>query len=65
MASIVYEGVAGGGDLFKGQKFFLTQRVPMRQRFIDDIKVKMSCSKMGAITNCCKAQRGLRRSVRR
>jgi hypothetical protein len=33
MASIVYEGVGGGGDLFRGMKFFLLQRIPSRDRW--------------------------------
>ncbi|PMD31138.1 hypothetical protein L207DRAFT_573195 [Hyaloscypha variabilis F] len=33
MASIVYEGVGGGGQLFAGVKFFLMQRLPTRDRW--------------------------------
>ncbi|CAD6449390.1 dfd478a8-0622-41fd-a666-2b5044d37c39 [Sclerotinia trifoliorum] len=35
MASIVYDGVGGGGALFEGMKFFILQRVPMRSRWIE------------------------------
>ncbi|RAL62554.1 hypothetical protein DID88_004404 [Monilinia fructigena] len=38
MASIVYDGVGGGGALFKDMKFFILQRVPMRSRWIELIK---------------------------
>ncbi|OBT59754.1 hypothetical protein VE04_00195 [Pseudogymnoascus sp. 24MN13] len=38
MAGAVYEGVAGGGDLFQGQKFFISQRVPLRAELIDNVK---------------------------
>ncbi|KAF8857978.1 hypothetical protein BDZ45DRAFT_690436 [Acephala macrosclerotiorum] len=34
-AAIVYEGVGGGGALFRGIKFFLMQRIPTRNRWID------------------------------
>lgn len=40
MAPAVYEGVAGGGDLFQGQKFFILQRIPARTELIDSVKVK-------------------------
>jgi len=39
MASIVYDGVAGNGTLFQGQKFFIAQRVPSRHRFVESVKV--------------------------
>jgi hypothetical protein len=39
MASIVYEGVGGGGQLFAGLKFFLLQRLPTRDRFKELVKV--------------------------
>ncbi|KAJ8062914.1 hypothetical protein OCU04_008162 [Sclerotinia nivalis] len=38
MASIVYDGVGGGGTLFEGMKFFILQRVPMRSRWIELIQ---------------------------
>ena len=42
MAHIVYSDVAGvnelQGDLFQDTKFWLSQRVPQRSRFIADIK---------------------------
>ena len=42
MAHVVYSDVAGvndlQGDLFQGIKFWLSQRVPQRSRFIADIK---------------------------
>ncbi|OBT66920.1 hypothetical protein VE03_04197 [Pseudogymnoascus sp. 23342-1-I1] len=38
MAPVVYEGVAGGGDLFQGQKFFISQRVPGRTTFVEGVK---------------------------
>ncbi|ESZ95605.1 hypothetical protein SBOR_4001 [Sclerotinia borealis F-4128] len=38
MASIVYDGVGGGGTLFAGMKFFILQRVPMRPRWIELIQ---------------------------
>jgi hypothetical protein len=41
MAGAVYEGVAGGGDLFQGQKFFISQRVPVRAELIDNVKVNL------------------------
>ncbi|KAE8445129.1 hypothetical protein EG329_013731 [Mollisiaceae sp. DMI_Dod_QoI] len=34
-ATIVYEGVGGGGELFSGIKFFLLQRIPTRNHFKD------------------------------
>lgn len=39
MASIVYDGVAGNGTLFDGQKFFISQRVPLRHRLVESVKV--------------------------
>ncbi|KAF7943989.1 hypothetical protein EAE96_010401 [Botrytis aclada] len=38
MASIVYDGVGGGGVLFQGMKFFVLQRVPMRSRWVEIIR---------------------------
>ncbi len=38
-ATIVYEGVGGGGELFSGIKFFLLQRIPTRNHFKDLIVV--------------------------
>ncbi|TGO27151.1 hypothetical protein BPAE_0046g00120 [Botrytis paeoniae] len=38
MASIVYDGVGGGGVLFEGKKFFILQRVPMRSRWVEIIR---------------------------
>lgn len=41
-SATVYEGVADNedinGTLFAGKKFFLTMRLPMRSRFLDEIK---------------------------
>jgi hypothetical protein len=40
MATIVHEGsVEGGGGLFSGMKFFIMQRVPMRQTYMEAITV--------------------------
>jgi hypothetical protein len=39
MASVVYEGVGGGGQLFAGMKFFLLQRLPTRDRLKELVKV--------------------------
>ncbi|QSZ36126.1 hypothetical protein DSL72_007251 [Monilinia vaccinii-corymbosi] len=38
MASIVYDGVGGGGTLFQDMRFFILQRVPMRPRWEEIIK---------------------------
>lgn len=38
-AQIVYDGAAGGGQLFAGKKFFFTQKVPQRNRWIELFKV--------------------------
>ncbi|TGO53044.1 hypothetical protein BOTNAR_0306g00070 [Botryotinia narcissicola] len=38
MASIVYDGVGGGGVLFEGMKFFILQRVPMRSSWVEIIR---------------------------
>ncbi|KFY39825.1 hypothetical protein V494_03816 [Pseudogymnoascus sp. VKM F-4513 (FW-928)] len=38
MASIVYDGVAGGGDLFQGQKFFIALRVPQRVELVKNVE---------------------------
>jgi hypothetical protein len=38
-AGVVYDGVGGGGTLFQGMKLFLAQRLPMRGRWVDSIKV--------------------------
>ncbi|KAF5871550.1 putative transcription factor rap1 protein [Botrytis fragariae] len=38
MASIVYDGIGGGGVLFEGMKFFILQRVPMRSRWVEIIR---------------------------
>ncbi|KUJ12511.1 uncharacterized protein LY89DRAFT_652986 [Mollisia scopiformis] len=37
MATIVYEGVGGGGSLFRGNRFFLLQRIPSRNQWRDAI----------------------------
>ena len=40
MAEIVYEGGAGsGGNLFAGIKFFFLQRVPFRDKYVQDVTV--------------------------
>lgn len=59
MASAVYEGVAGGGDLFQGQKFFIVQKVPLRNTLIEDVKVNMPLSRMAAAANFIKRNGGL------
>ncbi|KAG0645996.1 hypothetical protein D0Z07_7891 [Hyphodiscus hymeniophilus] len=39
MAAIVYEGMVGGeGELFAGKKFFVLQRIPMRETYVEAIK---------------------------
>ncbi|TEY70091.1 hypothetical protein BOTCAL_0111g00090 [Botryotinia calthae] len=38
MASVVYDGVGGGGALFEGMKFFILQRVPSRSRWVELIQ---------------------------
>ncbi|TGO85409.1 hypothetical protein BPOR_0398g00030 [Botrytis porri] len=38
MASVVYDGVGGGGVLFERMKFFILQRVPMRSRWVEIIR---------------------------
>ncbi|KAL5350747.1 hypothetical protein ACLOAV_004316 [Pseudogymnoascus australis] len=38
MAPMVYEGVAGGGDLFQGQKFFIMLRVPARNELVKNVE---------------------------
>lgn len=58
MAPVVYEGVAGGGDLFQGQKFFIAQRVPARTAFVKDVEVNMPLSGMEAATNFTKRNGG-------
>ena len=44
MGSIVYNGIADGtaihGDLFQGQKFFFSQRVPSRKHFVEQVEVR-------------------------
>ena len=39
MAAIVYEGLPGNGDLFAGKKFFIIQRVPLRNTLIQYVEV--------------------------
>lgn len=43
MAEVVYTGISGHtnlqGTLFQGKKFWLSQKVPQRSRFIADVKV--------------------------
>lgn len=43
MAQVVYTGVTDAegieGTLFRGTKFWLSQKVPQRKRFIDEVKV--------------------------
>lgn len=43
MAHIVYSGAAqpagGRSGIFAGIKFWLSQKVPQRSRFVDDVKV--------------------------
>ncbi|KAH8684235.1 hypothetical protein BGZ60DRAFT_397077 [Tricladium varicosporioides] len=38
MARVVYQGVGGGGDLFEGTKFFLLQRIPLRNQWKEQIE---------------------------
>ena len=44
MAEVVYKGVGESagvqGKLFKGIKFWLSQKVPQRSRFVDDVRVR-------------------------
>ena len=46
MAHIVYSGAAqpaeGNNGIFAGIKFWISQNVPQRSRFVDDVKVKRS-----------------------
>lgn len=45
MAEIVYEGdVGGGGNLFAGMKFFFLQRLPARQKYMQDVTVIYTAS---------------------
>lgn len=48
MAEIVYTGVTDAqgvtGNLFQGTKFWLSQKVPQRKRFIDQVKVTQTSS---------------------
>lgn len=43
MAEIIYTGVtdAAGiqGQLFRGKRFWLSQKVPQRKRFVEEVKV--------------------------
>ena len=43
MPEVAFSGVANGtdlqGTLFQGKKFWLSQKVPQRSRFIEDVKV--------------------------
>ena len=43
MAHVVYSGVGGHlelqGKLFEGIKFWISQKVPQRTRFVDEVKV--------------------------
>jgi len=41
MATIVYDGVGGGGNIFEGTKFCFLQRVPSRQRWIELVEVHL------------------------
>jgi hypothetical protein len=40
---ITHEGALGGG-IFAGKKFFLTQRVPLRDRFVKEIEASFYLS---------------------
>ena len=46
MAQVVYSNVENAGSdtrsLFNGKKFWLSTRVPMRKRFVDEVKVSRS-----------------------
>lgn len=46
MAEVVFSGVSDHtsvqGNLFQGVKFWLSQKVPQRSRFINDIKVSVT-----------------------
>lgn len=39
MATVIYNGVGSGGDLFRGMKFCFLQRVPQRLRWIGIVEV--------------------------
>ena len=45
MAEVVYSDVSDHtgvqGNLFEGIKFWLSQKVPQRSRFINDVKVSL------------------------
>ena len=55
MAEVVYAGVtdAAGiyGQLFQGTRFWLSQKVPQRKRFIEEVKVYRSLDG-GQSDNC-------------
>jgi hypothetical protein len=61
MASIVYEGVGGGGSLFGGMKFFLLQRLPTRDRWKELVKV---CSALDVASSQLRFTTGKRRGNR-
>lgn len=48
---MVYEGVAGGGDLFQGQKFFIMLRVPARNELVKNVEVNIPFPVVKPATN--------------
>lgn len=61
MASVVYDGVGGGGVLFEGMKFFILQRVPSRSRWVELIRVRASLKwKRKKHVNYCDSQTGVK-----
>lgn len=41
-AAVVYTGAGAGGTLFQGKKFWVSQRVPSRLRWIELITVSVN-----------------------
>lgn len=61
MATIVYDGVGGGGTLFEGMKFFILQRVPSRKIWVDLIEVRTSLEwNKRKLINCCDSRTGVK-----
>lgn len=58
MAPMVYEGVAGGGDLFQGQKFFIMLRVPARNELVKNVEVNIPFPVVKPVTNFSKRNGG-------
>ena len=63
MVETVFSGVASDADvrgtLFQGIKFWISQKVPMRSRFLNDVKVKRNRARAWSQSYCLLLRRSM------